>query len=532
MNLFKRIVLVAICWVSCLSCIDNVIPYPVERIDILKYEGVGFRSTIDPTTRTVILTLDEQTNITAVEVTKVDITENGTSSIPLTGTFNMLSPIEVTLSRYQDYVWTIKAEQTIERYFTVEGQIGETIIDTESRTATAYVAEGSDLANVKITSLKLGPKQVTTMTPAPEEITDFNSVRYVYLQYPALCGQTERWQLYVLETDVKAQITQADAWATCAWLYGAVKDNPSVGFRYRQTGQSDWIEVDNVTTVAGVLTAKVSGLTPNTGYDFVAYSGEDLSPVVSRTTESIAELENGGFENWCNVDGIVYPYAAGGVPFWATGNVGASIVGETLTEGVEDVRPGSQGKLSARLSSKFASVFGVGKFAAGNLYIGNYVRNDGTHGIVHFGRKFTARPTALKGWIKYNCGTIDRITTQPPGVTVNTGDPDIGMVFVALGDWDPATYGGSGDSPVEIATKRINETAFNPNSDAVIAYGEMPFTESIGEWREFTIPLDYRATDRIPTHIIITCSASRYGDYFTGSTQSVMWLDDFELIYE
>lgn len=532
MNLFRHILLALLCVVGCFSCINNTIPYPVEEIEILSYEGVGFTSKIDLASRTVTLTLDEQTNITAVEVTKAEITPTGKSSRELTGTFDLSSPMEVTLSRYADYVWTIKAEQAIERYFTVVGQIGESEIDVESRTVTAYVAEGSDLRNISISSLKLGPKEVTTMSPAPEEITDFSTVRYIYLQYPALNGEIERWQLYVLETDIKAQISQADAWATCVWLYGAAQENSSVGFRYRKSGDENWTEVENVAYMAGTLSAKVSGLTPNTTYEFIAYSGDDLSPVVTCTTESIIALENAGFENWCKKDGIVYPYAEGSAPFWATGNVGASIVGETLTEGVEDVRPGSQGKLSARLSSKFASVFGVGKFAAGNLYIGNYVRNDGTHGIVHFGRKFSARPTALKGWIKYNRGMIDRITTQPPGVTINAGDPDIGMVYIALGDWDPATYGGTADSPVEIATRRIAETAFDVNSPAVIAYGEMPLTETVGEWTEFTIPLEYRATNRVPTHIIIACAASRYGDYFTGSTQSVMWVDDFELIYE
>ena len=48
----------------------------------------------------------------------------------------------------------------------------------------------------------------------------------------------------------------------------------------------------------------------------------------------------------------------------------------------------------------------------------------------------------------------------------------------------------------------------------------------------FTIPLEYHATDRIPERIILVASASRYGDYFEGSTGSTMWLDDLELIYE
>jgi hypothetical protein len=106
------------------------------------------------------------------------------------------------------------------------------------------------------------------------------------------------------------------------------------------------------------------------------------------------------------------------------------------------------------------------------------------------------------------------------------------MIFVALGCWDAATYGGTDDSPVEIATRRIDETLFDPNSEAVVAYGEMPLPNSVSEWTEFKIDLEYRSTNRVPTHIIVVCSASRYGDYFTGSTSSVLWLDDFELMYD
>ncbi len=531
MNIFKRILLMAGCLCAAVSCIENTIPYPVEKIEILSYEGVGFTSQIDPATRTVTLTLEEQTDITAVEVVKADITENGESSVPLTGVFNLASPMKVTLFRYQEYEWTIKAVQSIDRYFTVVGQVGESEIDVSSRTATAYVAEGTNMKDITVSSLKLGPKDVTKMSPAIENLKDFSSVRYVYLQYPAIGDGMERWQLYVRETDVKVQITQADAWATVVWLYGAAQEGTTVGFRYRRAGETEWMDAPRATVLSGTFTSKVSGLSPQTKYEFIAYSNEDVSPIIERTTEGVVPLENGGFENWCVEKGIIYPYSAG-APYWGTGNVGASIVNVTLTEGVEDVRPGSSGKISARLSSKYASVLGVGKFAAGNLFIGSYVRNDGTHGIVNFGRPFNGRPVALKGWLKYNCGKVDRITTQPPGKTVKEGDLDCGMIFIALGDWDAATYGGTDESPVSIATRNIEETAFNSNGPSVIAYGEMPLAQSVDSWQEFVIPLDYRATNRIPTHIIIVCSASRYGDYFTGSTQSVLWLDDFELVYE
>lgn len=528
-----RFALLALGGLLAASCIENNLPYPVEEIRILSVEGEGFTvgvSDIDPVARTVTMHLDETTDIAAVEITAVEITENGTSSIELTGTFDMRSPLRVTLSRYQDYEWTISAVQPIERYFTVAGQVGAAEIDSASRTATAFLPEGSDLGAVVVTSLKLGPREVTEMYPAIGELTDFTSVRYVYLTFH---GRQERWSLYVRETDVKVQFTQIDAWATIAWLRGAAEEGTSMGFRYRLSGEEAWSEAADVTVEGGSFSAKVTGLQPDSEYEFVAYSNDDLSSVETRTTESTATLPGGGFEEWCTVKDIIYPYAAGADPFWGTGNPGASIASSTLTEGIADPRPGSTGKLAARLTSQFANVVGIGKFAAGNLFLGTYVRNDGTHGVVDFGRPFTLRPTGLRGWLKFNLGTIDKVgTKQPPGETLSVGDPDCGMIYVVLGDWDPAVYGGSEESPVEIRTREIEKTAFDPNSEAVIAYGEMPLTASVEEWTEFTIDLDYRATDRIPTHLIIVCSASRYGDYFTGSTKSVMWLDDFELLWE
>ena len=56
-------------------------------------------------------------------------------------------------------------------------------------------------------------------------------------------------------------------------------------------------------------------------------------------------------------------------------------------------------------------------------------------------------------------------------------------------------------------------------------------TSSNGAWKELNIPLVYRSLTTKPTHLIIVCSASKYGDYFYGSDSSVLHLDDFELEY-
>ena len=100
------------------SCIKNDIPYPVVTLDILGVQGEGFTceaSDIDQKTRVVTLHLEEQTNIKQVEISKLEITEGGSSSITVPGTFDLSADLPVTLSLYQDYEWTIRAEQEIER---------------------------------------------------------------------------------------------------------------------------------------------------------------------------------------------------------------------------------------------------------------------------------------------------------------------------------------------------------------------------------------------------------------------------------
>ncbi|MEG2365598.1 MAG: PCMD domain-containing protein, partial [Alistipes sp.] len=455
----------------------------------------------------------------------------GKSSIPLEGTFDLRSPLPVTLSLYQDYKWLIVADQPITRTFTVEEQVGETELDLATRTMTAFVPKKTDLTKIKVTALKLGPRDITTMNPTAEELTNFTSVRNVDITYHDF---EERWRLYVIPTDVSVRFTQADAWAKIAWLTAAAQSGAKMGFRYRATGSETWIDVpaEQITINGGSFSTKVTGLTPLTSYDFEASANEDRSPITTLTTEGMATLTNGDFEAWCAIDKVVYPYAQGGTPYWSTGNPGAKIANETLTESTDDIRPGSAGHAAARLSSVFANIVGIGKFAAGNIFLGTYVRTDVTNGVVDFGRPFTLRPTALHGWVKYTCGTIDKVSKMPVGTDLKVGDPDNGMVYIALGNWDPATYGGTTESPVQVRTRNIEDTCFDPHGPAVIAYGEMPLSASITAWKEFTVPLTYTHTDRVPTHMMIVCSASRWGDYFTGSTQSVMWVDDLELLYE
>ena len=532
----KRLILFgALCLPAFLAgCIHNDLPYPVVTINIeaIEAEGLDGAAQINAAQQTVILPLLETTDIRNVHITSVTLTEGGQSSVAFPGTFDLRTPLYTTLSLYQEYGWSIAATQTIERYFRVKKQVGAAEIDPANRTATAYVSRSTDLQNVPVKELKLGPAGITTYSPEIEGTTSFETVRLVDV---TAHGRTEQWRLRVVPTDVTVRITQCDTWARIAWLAADGLSDTEMGFVYRRKGDTEWLAVPDVEIEGGTFRAKLAGLDPETTYELKAFSDTDLSDMREFTTEAALQLPNAGFETWStDRSDILYPYAADAPlaeQFWGSGNPGSMTLKKLVTTNEKDPRPGSEGQYCAQLKSQYVAFLGVGKFAAGNLFSGHYAETKGTDGIVNFSQPFTSRPVALHGWVKYNRGKMDYIKGSPVGMSFAKGDPDEGIIYMALGRWTAAEYGGTEQSPVQVYT-RDTKTFFDPEGKDVIAYGEVVFTTSVDEWREFTVKLDYTATDVVPTHLMIVCSASRYGDSFTGRSDSVMWVDDFELVYE
>ena len=146
------------------------------------------------------------------------------------------------------------------------------------------------------------------------------------------------------------------------------------------------------------------------------------------------------------------------------------------------------------------------------------------------GRPVTSRPLALRGYIKYVSGKVDK-----GGDKIANGSQDVGIIYMALTDGEGEAHGNSHWSFI-IKTKE--QHFFDKNAENVIAYGEKTWEQSTeGEGMiPFEIRFDYNAKQngktRIPNRILIVAAASKFGDYFQGSTGSTMWLDDLELIYE
>ncbi|MFI3316065.1 MAG: PCMD domain-containing protein [Rikenellaceae bacterium] len=530
-----------------LSCIKNNIPYPVVELYITNVEGDGFvMNEPNNVDRSILLSLDEDTDIEQVSFSQISYSPDValSSSVDVGSSYDLTMPLSVTLSLYQDYVWTISAEQIIERYFTVENQIGAAVFDLSAKTATAYVSGATDLSDITVLSLKLGPAGITTYDVTLDELSQFVNYRVVNISYH---NTTERWQLYIEPTDIVVSISSLDVRATTASLAAAGQTtSSSLGFYYRKQGSEQWIESDSPLEIGqGTFSTMITGLEANSDYEFAAYIDSDISEVISATTESILPLPNGDFEFWSfpeYYNGLAnkswFPFLEDGEHYWGTGNQGATTLGEgfNLTTPTTDCAPGSQGELAANLQSRNTL-----KFATGSIFTGAYLKTAVTNGIIGLGRPFTSRPVGLRGWVKYNQGIVDMIGSVPAGVDIVSGvTPDQGIIYMALGTWTAEKYGTSSYESTSLGTDEVpliidtrdSATFFNKSGGDVVAYGQMVIDESIEEWREFEIELGYNTLDVLPTHIIIVCSASRYGDYFTGSSQSCMVVDDLELIWE
>lgn len=362
-----------------------------------------------------------------------------------------------------------------------------------------------------------------------------------------------------------------EIWATHLPVYANVDistyDNTKVFFEYRKVGDTTWSRTSAATEVSeGYFSHTLTGLTPNTEYEYqliitplAAGSTEETVPASNTFKTAIAPaIPNASFEDYSYADdpdekryySIYNPSSstvANQAKWWDSGNAGSVTAGDKYT--ICNIETGTGNIKDGAASIRMTSVNAVIKFAAGNLFSGRFGEVKGAAGgTVYFGRKFTGRPSKIEFYVKYQTGKVDN-EGGPAGSELTTNNYDIGQIKVALGTWDSSEYGGSDDSPILINTTD-DKTFVDFNTDrSTIAYADLQITTDGSNytatingkassetgwdgWKKVTIPLEYSKLKTTPTHIVISCASSKYGDYFAGSTSSVMWVDGFELIYD
>ena len=305
----------------------------------------------------------------------------------------------------------------------------------------------------------------------------------------------------------------------------------NVGFNYREKGAADWTFVAG-TNNGTTLTATVDNLKFGTPYEYCAVAGGYTSPAKELTTLTPPQLPNASFEQTSTASDKALMFSADPNDFyWDSGNHGSQKMSKNVTE--VTTKYFHSGKQGLCLHSQYVGLGALGKFAAGNIFIGKYLATEGMDGVLGWGRPFNCpiRPKALKVWARYEPVNIthDNTSALP---SVSKGDPDNGIVYIALVTDQTMSY-NSETWPQIVKTSSSSRQLFDPSGSNVVAYGEHVFTSATTEpgLVEITIPLNDVNPSLTVSNIIIVASASRYGDYFVGGNGSLLYLDDFELVY-
>ena len=349
-----------------------------------------------------------------------------------------------------------------------------------------------------------------------------------------------------------------EIWATRATIHADVDasegEGKTIKFAYSTDEGSTWTYVDAVNDSEGTYKAELTGLAPQTKYTYaLCIDDVQIGEPMTFTTEAAPNFPNASFEYVSKVTGNNYykfydpncGVEEGMTMFWGSGNgEGPDGVNGSANMNIVITDVDTSTKIDGNQSVVAQTSSMVGMLAAGNLFAGQFVGLVGTSGgIVNFGRPWTSRPTAMRIWCKYETGLINILNNNNLGVTKN--DYDRAQIKVAIGTWDYKKYGGSKESPVQINT--TDESTFvdyytDPSTIAngdVIIYkegysinkGELITADTTG-WIEYVIPLEYHNLNAYPTHIVVSCAASQFGDYFTGYDKTKLWIDAVELIYE
>ncbi len=550
--MMKKLIYLLFCLLAVTACkIENDIPYPTVEGNILSIEVEGQRgadgssstqAVIDKSNRTVQLYVDDSVDLSKLRITKLTISDEATlvpnaekcmdaSKFPTSGFESLATlsssantqvdfskPVTFTLKTYQEYVWTVSVTQVITRNVTLANQIGKAVIDETNRNVVVYVSKDQPLNAVKVSAFQLGGEHGRVVPdPTNYDAYDFSEPAKFFVSY-AWEEYSREWTVYVYHSNNQT-VGSADVFprTTTATLNGEVQSGKTPVVEYKKQSDSTWSTLgDSAVNVSGTsYTASLTRLSPATAYQYRVSVDGTAGSEQSFTTAAATPLTNGSFDDWYQDGKLWNPWASGSTAFWDTGNRGATTISDSNSVPTTDTSNGT-GK-AAYLESKYLLV----KFAAGNIFTGDYVKTDGTNGILNFGRPFTAFPTKLRIHYKYNSATIDKVGDT--AYKELKGRADSCHIYIALTDWD---------QQLEIRTRSSERQLFDKNDSHVIAYAELVQGTSDAAYRQLDLTLNYRYTNRTPKYILVVASASKYGDFFTGGTGSKLWVDDFELIYE
>ena len=495
MRVFKYILSFSLLTAFVVSCFPNDMSLPriLAQFTKLEVEG-GLETVIDAQTRTVSLVVDEEAELGSLAVTNVQLNENASfknGSFPKV--LDLTSPIQVMLSMYQDYDWTISATQPVERYFRCSNQIGDAEFDVENKVVRVYVSQSQRLDELEILDMKLERVGSVVKTTSAVELVNTQTGELAQVvrdcAFPMVLdcdvkrtfnvefqGADIQWTLYAVPVEVAAEVKGIDArcyYAEVLAVYGGGEASVPV-FEYKRADSEEWTIVpDENIVIDGInISVTINGLETETEYFVRLTVDEEVLPEVAFRTCKPYQLYNISFDEWHKQGSadkpVWYPYAQGMEPnVWDSANPGAATFIGSSTQPSDDVAVAGPGKKAAQMESKNAAI----AFAAGNLYIGKFGRINGVGAILDWGTEFTDKPMGLKGYYKYTPVTITH--AKAPYKELIGSAMDKCQIQIFLTDWDvPFTVNTLAGQFVDLQN--------DPN---IIAFGKLESDETVSDYR-------------------------------------------------
>ena len=536
------------------ACVfENDMSYPRIYAGITSFAVEGQKSsTIDGDTRTVQIVLGETADRTALKVTEAAISQEARCpDFPSAGdVIDLSGSVTYVLSTYQDYEWTVSATQPIERYVNCENSASAPIIDSEMKMAHVYVLVSQSLQDITITGMKLekeGSEIYLVTRENGEETVASEPCTFPMENVDALTGlefevryddTAVRWRITFEQEIIPVEITSADPWCYHVDVEATYGQDGTPYIQYRKADSDEWLRFDDVETDGINISASIPGgdtsqedaerLEPGTAYEFKVCAGTSESDVVTVTTGTPDQIYNMGFDDWYSTKSGAYdiwhPNLNDTYKIWGTANPGSGNFVGSLTTPTDKVAVQGDGKMAARLESKNAVI----AFAAGNIFTGQFGKINGLGAILDWGTPFTARPRALKGYYAYEPAPVN--TAKPPYEDLkNTMDKC--QILVMLTDWT---------GPFTVNTTEGIFVDQSQSNSSIIAYGKIESDKNTFEdpsadangYIPFELELDYWRSDAIPSYAVVIACASYKGDFFTGGVGSVMYVDEFEFVYD
>lgn len=530
----QRVIIFIICTAGLLSCVfKNDMDYPLIPGNIIVFSVEGQKNVIiDNKSRNVSVELEETAEIANLKITGFQISDGAVLSEPLGQYINLSSPVKILLKTYQDYEWTISAEQNIERYVKCDNQINSAVFNEESLSIIIYVTDTQPLSKIKINSMKLGPEgseivSTTGFYKDGEELKEKTEECNFPMTLDCVLERTFKvmykgkefiWKLKALQIESKVEIVSVSPRCYHAKVKAGFSGKGSPVLEYKKASESQWTKIEEL-NIAGVgVSATIKNLEADTNYKIRISEEGEYSPDFDFRTESPLQLSNMSFDAWHLQGKTWYPYAQNAQDSqkaWDSANKATSqFIGSTTTPEENFLAASGAGKKAAKLESRFAVV----KFAAGSIFVGKFVGLVGMGAELSWGVPFVSRPAALRGHYSYSPAIINYTDEAHASLK---GQEDSGHIIFILTDWD---------KPFSVISSKNQFVDFD-NDPAIIAYGKLTCDKTNGVYKEFTLPIEYRS-DRTPKWVSIIASSSALGDYFTGGTGSVLYLDEFSLEYD